>query len=137
MFRVQNICIAGLVVVVQLCGDSAVGFNPQPEPPANQWGIEGFIDMTALKTAPTGSTVPFGLDSEIIGDGLVDFSAGIKASFIAPDDDGDLKPDDGTLRGDDRMLRRGHRRYPVESHNDHSGTSISNLIAEWLPACVV
>lgn len=96
MFRVQNTCIIGIVVLVLLCvGDSAVGFNPQPEPPANQWGIEGFIDMTALKTAPTGSTVPFGVDSEIIGDDLVDFHAGIRASFIAPDDDGDLKPDDG------------------------------------------
>ena len=96
MFRVQTTCATGIVVAVLLCaGSPAVGFNPQPEPPANQWGVEGFIDMTALTTAPTGAAMPFGVDSEIIGDDHVDFHAGIRASFIASDNDGDLKPDDG------------------------------------------
>jgi hypothetical protein len=74
---------------------SALAFNPQPEPPAEQWGIEGFIDMTALTIASAGDAIPFGLDPTIIGDDQIDFHAGIIASFIAPDNDGDLKPDDG------------------------------------------
>jgi hypothetical protein len=96
MFRVQVTCAAGIGVAVLLCvGNPALGFNPQPEPPANQWGVEGFIDLTALTAAPTSAAMPFGVAPEIIGDDQVDFHGGIRASFIAPDNDGDLKPDDG------------------------------------------
>jgi len=83
---------------------SAFAFNPQPEPPAEQWGIEGFIDMTALTIEATGDAIPFGLDPAIIGDDQIDFHAGIIASFIAPDNDGDLKPDDGIYRASTRFF---------------------------------
>jgi hypothetical protein len=96
MFRVQATCATGFAAALLLCaGNPVLGFNPQPEPPANQWGIEGFIDMTALIAEPTGTAMPFGLDSEIIGDEQVDFHAAIKASFIGQDTDGDLMLDDG------------------------------------------
>lgn len=83
---------------------SALAFNPQPEPPADQWGIEGFVDMTALTIASTGDAVPFGLDPTIIVDDQIDFNAAIIASFIAPDNDGDLKPDDGIYRASTRFF---------------------------------
>lgn len=98
MSRVQTTCVIGIAVAILLSARGpAVGFNPQPEPPADQWGVQGFIDMTALTATPTNGIMPFGLDPGIIGDGQVDFRAGIRASFTAPDNDGDLKPDDGTF----------------------------------------
>ena len=97
MNHVNTTCASCTVITAILLWavGSAFAFNPQPEPPADQWGIEGFIDMTALTVASTGDAVPFGLDPMIIGDDQIDFYAGIIASFIAPDNDGDLKPDDG------------------------------------------
>ncbi len=80
-----------------LCTGSPVfAFNPQLEPQANTWKVEGYIDMTALEIMPASDmTTPFGVDVAIIGDGRVDFHAEIIATFTATDYDGDLMPDDG------------------------------------------
>ncbi len=87
-------------VAVLLCDCSpAVGFNPQPEPPANTWKVEGYIDMRPLEIIPTtDSAQPFSVDDSIIGDIEVKFHAAIIATFTAADHDGDLKPDDGFYR---------------------------------------
>jgi hypothetical protein len=63
---------------------SAVAFNPQPEPPANQWSVQGFIDMTSLTSEQTGAALPFGVPGSIIGDDQVDFRVGVIATFTAP-----------------------------------------------------
>ena len=47
------------------------------------------MDMFATAIEPGNNEPPFGIDPAIVSDGQVDFSAGIIASFDAPDDDGD------------------------------------------------
>jgi len=96
---------AVITTILLWTAGSALGFNPQPEPPGDQWwGIEGFIDMTALTIEATGDATPFGLDPMIISDDQIDFHAGIIAGFIALDNDGDLKPDDGTYEASTRFF---------------------------------
>ena len=73
----------------------ATAFNPQPEPPADLWRIEGFINLTALEIATTGSDIPFGVDEGLVADDIIDFRIAIVATFKAPDSSGDGKPDDG------------------------------------------
>ncbi len=52
--------------------------------------------MTALEIMPTsGKKTPFGVDDSIIWDDKIDFSAGVIATFVAPNHDGDLRPDNG------------------------------------------
>ena len=97
LFRFHTTCVfVVFTAAVLLCtGSPVVAWNPQPEPPADSWKVEGFIDMTALEIMPTGTANPFGVDEAIIGDSEVDFHVGVIATFTAPDHDGDLKPDDG------------------------------------------
>jgi hypothetical protein len=86
-----------------ICG-KAVAFNPQPEPPGH-WRIEGFADLLAMDMNMTDTQPPFGLSSMIVGDDMVDFSAGIVAMFDAPDNDGDTLPDDGIYAMDLQYFR--------------------------------
>ncbi len=89
----------GLIVAVAVlvCASRpVVAFNPQPEPPADTWNVQGFVDMTALTSVPTGAANPFNVDPTLIGDGLVDFHGGVIATFIAPTNAFTGKPEDGT-----------------------------------------
>lgn len=85
------VCVAVAMSYVQ-CGWAA-GFNPQPEPPG-KWYVEGYIDMWTLAVDPTGTEMPFGIDRDIVGDAVADFSAGVIARFDAPSTV-DSKPTDG------------------------------------------
>ena len=99
MFRFREVqSFAAIVIVILLSGisSSALAFNPQPEPPANLWRVEGFINMTSLEISPTGDAMPFAVDSTIVGDNIIDFRSGIIAKFTAPDNTGGGIPDDGT-----------------------------------------
>ncbi len=75
------VCVSVALLLVR-CGQAA-GFNPQPEPPG-KWYVEGYIDLWAQAVDPTGTEVPFGIDRDIVGDAVVDFSAGVIARFDAP-----------------------------------------------------
>ena len=87
--------IASLLVL----GGQAAGFNPQPEPPAS-WYVEGYIDMWAQAIDPTGAEMPFGIDPYIVGDAMLDFSAGVIARFDAPTAAAADKPVDGLYDAD-------------------------------------
>jgi len=103
-----------IATVVLLCTvGSTFAFNPQPEPPANQWGVDGFIDMAGMATEPTSVAMPFGLNHTIIGDDQIDFHARIIASFTAP---GDLKPDNGIYTASTRFFDV----FIGDTHWDHT-----------------
>jgi len=92
MFAAVCAFIASVLVV---CGPAA-GFNPQPEPPGmpGNWYVEGYADMWAEDFDQTSAAMPFGIDPNIVGDGVMDFSAGVVAWFDAPST-ADDKPVDG------------------------------------------
>ncbi len=98
MFRFKQrgvfVIVAAAVVLVSMAA-TVFAFNPQPEPPADTWKVEGFVDMTALTSEPTGVGNPFHFDPSLIGDGLVDFRGGIVATFVAPTNAFTGKPQDG------------------------------------------
>jgi len=91
----HRMCVAIGVSVAFLIVLSArgEGFNPQPEPPG-MWYTEGYIDMWSDAIDATGEETPFGIDPAIVGDGAVDFEAGVIARFNAPTT-ADDKPADG------------------------------------------
>jgi len=87
----RAVCLA-LASLLALTGPAAA-FNPQPEP-SGRWYVEGFIDMWADAIDPTDTATPFGIDSAIVGDGALDFSAGVIARFNAAAT-ADNNPEDG------------------------------------------
>ena len=108
MLPFEQIRVAAVVaaaVVLWGAGNSVVAFNPQPEPPADTWNVQGFVDMTALTSVPTGAAHPFHVDPSIIGDGLVDFYGGVIATFVAPTNAFTGKPEDGIYHPDMRYFR--------------------------------
>jgi hypothetical protein len=123
---------------------STLAFNPQSEPPGDQWRIEGFIEMTALATVPTGDAIPFGLDPTIISDGQSDFYAGIIANFTAPDSDGDHKPDDGFYRASTQFFNVSigdthwdHTLFTQDFNFQLQGglvTGVSNWLTDTMPS---
>jgi len=68
------------------------------------WRIEGFVDLLTTAMDPSDTVPPFGVDPAIVGDGVVDFSLGIIATFDAPDVEGDNQPDDGAYAVDLQYL---------------------------------
>lgn len=100
-FCLSRTCVTACSVIflLSICGQ-AVAFNPQPEPPGDRWRIEGFADLLSTAMAVTDTDPPFGLNRAIVGDDVVDFSAGMIARFEAPDNNGDNLVDDGIYAGD-------------------------------------
>ena len=87
------VSIASLLVLSGQVAAAEGGFNPQPEPPG-MWYVEGYIDMWADAIDPADTVMPFGIDQGIVGDAMVDFSAGVIARFNAAST-ADDKPVDG------------------------------------------
>ncbi|MDY7011212.1 MAG: PEP-CTERM sorting domain-containing protein [Planctomycetota bacterium] len=86
--RIKCVVFCVSISTMLVVCSQAVGFNPQPEPPGipqpDNWYVEGFVDMCAQAVDPTSAAMPFGIDPHIVGDAVVDFSAGVIARFDAP-----------------------------------------------------
>ncbi len=97
--RITLAVVLQMALSLVICGQAAA-FNPQ-----RLWRIEGFVDLFVEDITQTGTEVPFGISPFIASDGVVDFSAGIIATFEAPDNDRDGKPDNGLYPVDMEYFR--------------------------------
>ena len=97
--RITLAVVLQMALLLVICGQAAA-FNPQ-----RLWRIEGFVDLFVEDITQTGTEVPFGISPFIASDGVVDFSAGIIATFEAPDNDRDGKPDNGLYPVDMEYFR--------------------------------
>ncbi len=97
-FDLDRVAVGVTAVIVVVCTSArVVAFNPQPEPPGDIWNVQGFVELAALTSAPTGEANPFHVDPSVIGDGLVDFHGGVIATFSAPTNPLTGKPQDGIV----------------------------------------
>jgi hypothetical protein len=85
----------GILLLLTACVPAMAALTPQETLPG-KWRVEGLMDLLAVRADPSDAVMPFGISPVILGDNMVDFSAGLIARFDAPDSTGAGRPDDGT-----------------------------------------